>query len=56
MIAEEDISADPSIRDQREAEAAGIELKETKVESKNVSRKAAKKGSRSFPTRFQYVG
>jgi len=32
MIAEEDISADLTIRDQREAEAAGIELKETRVD------------------------
>jgi hypothetical protein len=56
MIAEEDISADTTILDQREAEAAGIELKETQLNSKNVTKKVAKKGSRSFPTRWQYVG
>ena len=32
MISEEDISPDPTIRDQKEAEAAGIELKETRVD------------------------
>ena len=52
MITEEDMTADSSIRDQREAAAAGIELKETHCDSKTAPSKAAKKGSRSFPTRW----